>query len=319
MRPNPALDAFVADQDRVASVRQQGSAIITVWRADPEVAELVATLDALAADPALTSERMELALARWTGDHGWLRRLFAAGLSALAAEPLLDMGWRMLPGQVIQGIALMDAPQASVTLCWLDAKAQQRVESREVAFDGGHSLMQVIVARGLVVQRHRIEGDRLISDPSVAAADGQFWCTDNARESIAIDQVAGEAVLLRFNVQPPGSPPHLHAYDRTSGQLARRAMGDPAAARLLPMLSIPRLAGQSRGIDTVAGFVGHADRSLRWAAMREWLALDAATAWPALIAMAEHDPDDDVRRTAAATRAALSPQMEEHEVRLCPA
>lgn len=90
---------------------------------------------------------------------------------------------------------------------------------------------------------------------------------------------------------------------------------EDASARSAMLLALLRSSGRS---DAAAAF-DRASRDdvflLRWQAMREWLALDAATASPRLAEMAQDDPHDEIRSAARATLRLMEQRLAER----CPA
>jgi hypothetical protein len=149
---------------------------------------------------------------------------------------------------------------------------------------------------------------RLVALPAIALADGEIRALDGRRHAFALTDAAAPVVALTISPRTGGL---ARAYDRASGRLVRVAGNDMAEARRRMLLTLLRVSGRRDAAAQFDAATRAPAHDLRWAAMREWLALDAEAALPRLRTLAD-DPHPDVRDAARATLPLV-------EARLCPA
>jgi hypothetical protein len=311
MQPSRAIDAFAADRVRQHAAFVAGQAVGERWHARADVKRLVAALDTLCNDPPADVTAFGAAVQPFMADRRWLAAALDDALAAVAADPFVALPWRLLQRSVLGGAALIVRDGAHVALQWVDAAQLAKVADTAVTFSFGMTLMLVLRASGLRVADYRLEpgpdGDRAALVGQRSLADGDVLVADNGWQATQMLGAGGDALLLSFSfgMAQPGRP--IRVFDAGTGDFMRSGTSDSDASRLLPLLALPRVAGQRRGGDVFARLVRHRDRTLRWQSMREWLALDAAAALPALTAMAASDADAGVRTTAQQTLALVAP------------
>jgi hypothetical protein len=132
----------------------------------------------------------------------------------------------------------------------------------------------------------------------VPLEDGMIHRTDGRCQAQLICDAGSDVVTLVATIRA-GAMPLMREYDIDSGALLRVADADDRPSRTEMLLRFLRVAGRT---DASACFEEATHASgfhLRWAAMREWLALDAAAAADRLAEMARDDPHAEVQAAAA--------------------
>lgn len=290
--------------------------VALAWRDDPAVRYVS---DMLAQVPPDAIEQVADAAAVLLADDGWIAPLFAPLIAALAEDPWFEPPLRVTRDPLRTTVQLLDLPAGTLTATVFDG----------AALAAQHAATLTASGRLSVARYHRAGGARLLrwdagpADAAFSAAtapplrplpprlldDGEVVRIDGRVRAHLIEGCGGEMVVLTFATRGGGL---TREYDRATGTLLRAATNDEAESRTRMLLTLLRL-GERR--DAAACF-DTATRApafhLRWAAMREWLALDAAAALPRLRALAQGDPHPEVRDVARRTL----PLVEE---RLCRA
>ena len=75
---------------------------------------------------------------------------------------------------------------------------------------------------------------------------------------------------------------------------------------MLALLALMEGCGRAEAIAILEALSHHGDAALRWAALRQWTAMDTAGAAPRLAAMAAGDDDARLRQLAMQTVAVLT-------------
>ncbi len=304
----------------MAAARQRGVLAQKRWRARPDVEALALALDALAAEPPVTLADFAMRLQPWLDETGWLDACIAEACAAMRDDPFAAFPFRPAQGKAVHSLTLLQTAHADVSLCWIDALALPQAQERTAVFSATLSAIRIVRAGDLVIRPHQL--DQMQGQPPAVRSgerrivvDKDTLFLDNRRESLSMLYATTDAVLLRISCRLPDATPHRR-FDLTTGQLVATAQANDNVSRMLPLLSIARLAGRARrAAPLLADLARHPDPHLRWSAMREWLVADTLAAAGALPAMAANDPDAMVRAAAAATLAVLT----ERELVACPA
>ena len=142
----------------------------------------------------------------------------------------------------------------------------------------------------------------------LALHDGLVLRHEGHSDGHLIVSADSDIVSLTVTIKP-GAAPLMREYAVADGRFVRAASADDMASRMEMLLTFLRVSGRA---DAASGFdaaTRHPAFHLRWAAMREWLMLDAATARPRLAELARDDANGEVRTAAAATLVALDRRM----------
>lgn len=229
-------------------------------------------------------------------DIGWFTDLLAQGCAALADDPLHLPGFRASRNGAARHLVL-----ARTERIWLSATVIDPVPQTgsRVHFSGRHMLCRPL-NRALRAEGFRLEADRAVPTGQRHCAMGEILEVDERRETLRILPDGAPLMLLRAQVAPQG-PVRSRICDFATGALVAQAEADEGHVRALMLLSLLRAQGRA---DAAAQFGEALDTPLaaqRWAVMREYLALDTASALPALRAMAQRESDVAVRALAART------------------
>ncbi|PCD04237.1 hypothetical protein COC42_08100 [Sphingomonas spermidinifaciens] len=239
---------------------------------------------------------------RLIADPGWA----AAMLGPLLAHP--DAGWplacRVAGDRATLVIERRAGAALTVTMIGPGAAA-----ATGVVASGRHMFVRVLGGSGRLDRWPAGEVDDRFTAASApplgrrcssALRAGAVMEIDGRRDAHRIVAVGRELVLLTLTLAQ-GAAPLLREYALPGGRLRRvaAAEGEPARAAMLVEL-LGALDGGSEGLAAAAR---HPAFFVRWAAMRHWLARDAAGARPVLAAMAVGDPHPEVRDAAVAALA----------------
>lgn len=311
MLPNPILIAATASSAKMAAARRRGVLAQERWHARPDVAALAGALAQCGTSPPVSVTDLAARMDRWLRCDAWLQAFMSECCAAVRDDIFAAFPFRPMEGRVVRGLALMQAPQADVSLCWVDGHVLPHALETTAIFTSTLSVIQVVKAGGLVVQSYQLDDPasdtaKLSDGCARQLVDGDILLLDNRRESIVMRHADADAVLLRFNVRLPDAAPHRSISLETGKHLAT-ALADEQVSRMVPLLFVARLAGQAqRAAPMCATLARHPDPLLRWTAIREWLVADMRSALAVLPAVAADDPDSQVRQAAAVTLALLS-------------
>lgn len=242
-------------------------------------------------------------------DPGWAAALIAPLIDALAADPLFEPPLKAHRDALRTGAILFDCPAASIAASITSASAMARLPPpRTIVFTGRMAVTRTIRAGGARLRRWRSEAigpqfeaaDAASCTPMmpVRLQDGMVDRMDGRRRARLICDAESDVVTLVATIRA-GAAPLMREYDIDSGALLRIADADDRPSRTEMLLRFLRVAGRADASPCFEEATRASGFHLRWAAMREWLALDAAAAASRLAEMACADPHAEVRTVAA--------------------
>lgn len=262
---------------------------------------------------------------RLLGDGGWAAAFLAPLVEALAGDPLFEAPFRLNRDAVRTGAVIFDGPAVSISASVIDAAGLAAMPPPvTIVFPGRVTVTRYHKTGGAVLRRW--EADPLTPGFGAANAapcrplaalrpgDGEVRCVDGRVRAQLIGDAVSDVVLLTATVREGGDP-LIREYRAADGTFVRAASADDGASRTEMLLAFLRNAGRADAGDRFEAATRDPAFHLRWAAMREWLALDARSALPRLAEMAERDPSGEVRDAAART---LTP-VRERIAAACPA
>lgn len=238
----------------------------------------------------------------------WLGAAIAPMLAEMARDPMHDPPIRFQRGAECATVLLLDHPVATVTL-GLRAPRDTAPGALMVA-SGRLWMLRVLRGGGGWIERRAISSAARISDAAGAIAaeplrDGGLVRIDGRREATLLVPGAAPALTLTASIHADAAP-LVRAWRRDDGTFERAASGDDRASRHEMLLRFLRAVDRRDAVPAFEAASRDGSYALRWAAVREWLALDAATAMPRLAAMAARDPHRAVRGAAARTLRAVA-------------
>lgn len=292
-----------ATRAAIVAARARTGAAVQVFRGTAAYRTAMATFADCTASPEHAAERAESLLS----DSDWAGALIAPLLGELAAAPLFEPAIKAHRDALRTGVVLFDCPVASIAASVTSAAAMAALPPRTIVFTGRIAVTRTVRAGGARLRRWRVEAMGAAFDAGGAApcaeresallADGMLHRTDGRTEAQLVCDAATDVVTLVATIRT-GAAPLMREYDIASGALMRVADADDRPSRTEMLLRFLRVAGRADAGTCFADTTRAPQFHLRWAAMREWLALDAAAAAPRLAEMARDDPHAEVRAAA---------------------
>lgn len=302
----------------IAASRAPSLDAIRKWREGAEYRALERTFADCPLDEAEpAAERAE----RLLEDGGWIGALLAPLVDALAADAFFEPPFRQARDGLRTGAALFDCPAAGITASVLDAAAMALLPPpATIVFPGRIAVTRYLKAGRATLRRWRADPITpafsatgalpCVPLASLALADGDVHRSDGRTHAQLLEGAARDVVMVVATVRA-GATPLLREYAIADGALVRVASADDRASRTEMLLTFLRLAGRADAGSRFEEATHDAAFHVRWAAMREWLALDARAALPRLAEMAATDANAEVRAAATLTLVAVRRRLGE--------
>lgn len=303
----------------LAGARARSAPINAAWLDGP--ARAAADLFAGAGDAA----RIERQAASLLADTGWAEVLLAPLIGALKDDPWFEPPFKISGDRLRTSAVLLDCPAVTISAAVTSAAELNRLPPPATIVVPGRVTLTRYVRGGPARMRRwdtapagsgfcaatappaRERSARIISDGDIARQDGRV----SGHLLVAADC---DIVTLTATIKPNASP-LMREYALADGRFVRAASADDAASRIEMLLAFLRVSGRGDAWQAFDSASRHPAFHLRWAAMREWLLLDAVAARFRLAEMEAGDPHPEVRHAAHSTLAAL----ERHLETPCPA
>lgn len=315
MADPPPTDPPAANplDDRAALLVAQtrSTALAKAWRAGKAYAEIAAAFDAVACDDA---EAVAVVAQRLLSDPDTLLRLIEPLVTALRDDCWFEPPFRASRDPLRTGAVLFEHPAVAISAAVLSAATLSALpepapEQSSVTVSG--RLVLTCYARGGGARLRLWSAEPAEPDFSSALArpldllgtvkldDGMVLRIDGRTRAARVEGATSDVVTITAVIRA-GVGPFVREYALPSGKLARLATNDDGAARTQMLLTYLRHAKRADAGPSFDAATRDGAFFLRWAAMREWLALDALAAFPRLHEMVD-DPNPEVREAAAAT------------------
>jgi len=245
-------------------------------------------------------------------DINWMADVIAPLIDALRADPWFDPVVRITRDALRTAVVLADLPSVTLTASVTSAAALARIDPPlTVVLSGRRAVTRYVRGGEAQVRRWRLADTgprRCFELAPLTLRDGDLIELDGRREGRLIFTAASDVVAITATAKP-GADPLVHAFAIADGSHVRSATADDRASRAELLLALLRASERSDAADSFDAMSHDPAFHLRWAAMREWLMLDARTARPRLADMAETDPDAGVRVAAAQTLIRLDDRL----------
>ncbi|WNO53908.1 hypothetical protein [Stakelama saccharophila] len=261
-------------------------------------------------------------------DPGWLEAMLFPAVAALARDPFFEPPFRVDRDAVRTGAILFENDRVRIACTHWSARALARRGAPSAVVVPGRLTVSAYVHAGeALLERWEagVAGDdfRAASAPParrlkpVRLHDGRVVVQDGRHRahrivrasrdllSVGVTLLAGQAAIAR-------------EYRRADGRLSRVAMLDARPARSAMLLTLLRELGAAGAGECFRDASHDPAFFLRWEAMRQWLAHDAAAALPRLADMAHGDPHPEVRAAAAGMLPAVRRRLDGERLP-CPA
>jgi hypothetical protein len=265
------------------------------------------------------------AVARLTplfADTFWLADLADEMIAPLRADPSAGIGQQTSRNGPVLSLTLASAPPARIMLTLIEGEAERGDDTgapppaQSIGFSGAQALYRLLSPVPTQALFAAVTTDyRRCRTRAITLRRGQWLALDERRQSLRILPQAHPILLLRARIERT-PPPAVRRYALPDGAFVGAVQADEGFARSAMLLTVLRELGARDAAPQMVGLLDRTAPSERWTVMRELLALDAATAWPHLQAMAARDPDAGVRTAA---RAVLAKQTMQREALSCPA
>lgn len=296
---------IVPDRAALAAGQARSQAFARQWLTNDARRLLAARLDATGGNFDRLADACEALLRQ----PDWLAGLMDPMVAALAADPWFEPPLRISSDRLRTGAMLFDHPHVTFTASVISAAVLGQLPPAPTLVVGGRaSVVRYVNGGGATLRRWALAGDSLIEQPPVALADGMVVRIDGRREAILVEEAARDVVMVTALIRVAAAPA-MREFDRASGRPGRVASLDDAASRSQMLLTLLRLSGTAGAGACFEAATRDPAHFLRWAAMREWLALDLRAAVPRLEEMAADDPHLEVREAARTTLASAAERL----------
>lgn len=237
-------------------------------------------------------------------DSGWIADLIAPLIDALRADPWFDPVIRITRDALRTAVVLADLPSVTLTASVTSAAALARIGlPASVVLSSRRAVTRYVRGGEARVRRWRLADTGLRHCFEIAPLtlrDGDLIELDGRCEGRLIVSATSDVVAITATAKP-GAGPLIHEFSVVNGQPVRSATADDRASRAELLLALLRASGRSDAAESFDAMTRDPAFHLRWAAMREWLMLDARAARPRLAEMAATDPDPGVCSAAVQT------------------
>lgn len=258
-------------------------------------------------------------LAPWLRDTGWLDAAIGQQIAQMGSDPLHLPPARATRAGMQRHLVLARHPRLSLAVTLLPAATSPVPEDAPVHFSGQVTLTRVLPGAPLDATLFVRDTTGLAKrTEDISLAPGAMLELDEHRRTCRIRPGPRTVALLRAAISPIDAP-LASSHDPHSGICIAQSHHDEESARTLMLLSLLRTSGRRDATPYFEAATRARHPHQRWAAMREYLALDTAAALPRLRHMARHDADAELRHLAQATLAGIGMPLEEDEAVPCRA
>lgn len=268
---------------------------------------------------------IEARAAAHLADPSRLEALLAPLIAALRADPWFEPVFKVSRDRLRTGVVLLDCPAVTFSATVTGARELDRLPApATVILSGRVTLTRYLRGGGARMRRWGAEpaGNDFNAATATAAheiapiaiADGMLIRQDGRSTGHLLTQAKTDILAVTATLKTNAGP-LIREYAIADGALVRTACADDAASRIEMLLTFLRVSACTDAGPLFDTMSRHPAFHLRWAAMREWLMLDAQAARARLADMATHDPNAEVRAAAAVTLLPLDRRLE----RACPA
>lgn len=296
----------------LADARIRSAPVNAAWLG--KAGRLAASRFAGLRDPERIAGQAEALLA----DAEWVEEMLAPLLGALRNDPWFEPPFKTSRDQLRTGIVLLDceAMTLAATITFADALGRLAAPAT-VVVPGRATRTRYVRGGNARMRRWRAApagpGFSAAAEPSATEIEPLFLgdgavVRQDERGGYLIADADTDIVALTVTIKA-GAAPLMREYAIADGRFVRAASADDAASRIEMLLTFLRVSGRADAADTFKAASHHPAFHLRWAAMREWLMLDASAARRRLAEMGDGDPNAEIRAAACATLAALDRRL----------
>lgn len=297
----------------LAGARRRSAPINADWLAGP-VATLAAHFAGIDNAAAL-----EARAAACLGHPHWVEQLLVPMIDALRADPWYEPPFKVSRDRLRTGVVLLDCPAVTISATVTSAaELNQLPPPATVILPGRVTLTRYVRGGKARMRRWRAESadaafSAATAEPAQEIAtlvleDGALIRQDGRTSGHLLGYAECDIVALIATIKA-GANPLVREYAIADGAFVRAACADDTASRTEMLLTFLRVSARADAGSLFDSASRHPAFHLRWAAMREWLMLDAYAARSRLDEMRSHDPNIEVRKAAGTTLAALDQRL----------
>lgn len=300
MRIDTTLAALRDDPAPVIRAADAADAALARWRATPAAARLLAELADYGAGQDLR-ECPHLSNLMGNGDAGAVHTMLADLCTVLADHPLGQPALAATRSAGACRMTLASAGRASLSLALAEPTRSDAGAPDHAVFGGGQMQLRVLAgaARGFLASR---DGELV----PVHLATGFACALDLDRRTLELVAVDSPLMTLRLHRRAADAGV-LQDIALTDGAVLAQSADDPRESRIEMAMALLGRMGRVDAAPALAACSREGSAPRRWQALRECLALDAATGFAALLETMER-PGDPLRADARALAEALASQ-----------
>ncbi|HEY0325411.1 MAG TPA: HEAT repeat domain-containing protein [Allosphingosinicella sp.] len=325
MKASESLAEWLGDAGAQAKTMELAEGGARHFASLPELLRLQA--DLAAAEGRSAAAVLDAARTFLDDDHA-VAACLAPLIEAARSDPFFRPPLRHGSSPIHTGLLLFDRPELMIFLSVVSAEAVAakrvfRQGGASIILPGTHSLYKFIKSGDATLsiwEAPEVDGDfSSAAGPRCRRAerrrmrDGEMLELDGGRQTFVIDHAVSDIVYLHATTQVDAAPLSVQ-YDSESLEFVGASSTDEASSRAHLMLSLLRSMDRQDAVPVFEAMLRSPHFYMRWAAMRDFLALDADRAVPLLREMARNDAHPDVREAAAQTLALLAPENEGKDV-----
>lgn len=322
---HPQLRALRDDDFPQRAAQEALIAAVARWRAQPPMKRILEELGRFAGGEDLSGCPALAELFEQGNDAApaLANDVAALGARGLSDHPLGHMPFRHAGDETISTLQLARAGEATLALVAIDGAGLAGRAAPVTADFSPSQIWEHILAgfaRADVHDRLETSADSARLDHcSIDLHPGMVIARDARCRNVQLREVDGCIVMLRLQRRLPDTEP-TREYRLADGEQVYQAAGHASDSRNELMMALLGRMGRVEAAPVMAQIAVEGGSSgLRWQALRECLALDTATGFAALDALARA-PGDELAPAAGALRAQLIeswPQLK--ELVPCPA
>lgn len=307
-----ALAAWLADGDAQRRSRASLDAFASRWSVQPLLTQTERALTLL---PARTPAALLEVARRFMDRTADIAMLMDELIAASGADPFFRPPFHPMNSEIHTGMLLFNNPDLAIelSLCGVDMLAAKKAGPRgatSIGFTGSVTMLRLLkaggatfsfweappIARNFVASRAgkcRLVERRRVEDGEELVIDGRY-------QSFIIEHASSDLLYFQATVRPE-SAPIVAEYDSKTLSFVGASSTDEASSRVQLMVSLLRTMEREDALPLIEECLDTPHFYTRWHVMREYIAMDAEAALPALRRMADADPHPEVRAAAQQT------------------
>lgn len=305
---------WLDDRDALAESQARSIEIGRVWAGAIKAHVRAAFADAEPAD----LEQSAAAAERLLADDTWVGETLPLLMRALRNDPAFTPPLRIHRSALRTLAVLHDGEHGIVSVNVISSDVMASLPRPVSLVAGGRmSVLRYCKARGATLKAWDAPmpaGDlaadavpRCTPAGSIPLVDGMVLRLDGRTRAHVVEGAVADVVTLTVSLRA-GAAAQAREYSCDDGRLLLAAEVGDTESRMRMLMTLLRISGRTDAGPCFDAATREPGFALRWAAMREWLALDARAAMPRLAEMTG-DANAEVRAAARATLAMVEERL----------